>query len=70
MWGCFKHVGMSYDMILKMPIQERRAFIKKHNIESDAIERDIAQSSKSGADMHLEGSAINEFARRSQNDMN
>ena len=68
MWGCFKHVGMDYDMILRLPIQERRAFIRKHNMEADAAEREMNQS-KGGSTQHLEGSAINEFARRSQNDV-
>ena len=36
-WGCFKHVGMSWDMIMKLPIQDRRALIQKHNREQEEI---------------------------------
>lgn len=67
-WGCIKHVGMSYEMVMNIPIQERRAFIRKHNMEADAAEREMSQS-KGGSTQHLEGSAINDFARRSQNDV-
>jgi len=68
MWGCFKHVGMSWDMIQRLPMQERRALIRKHNLESEQIEREIQQSQGDSSNVHLEGAAINEFARRSQND--
>ena len=67
-WGCVKHVGMSWDMVMKLPIQERRAFIHKHNLESEALERDIAQSTGNPNNMHLEGEAINRFARLTQQD--
>ena len=66
-WGCFKHVGMSWDMIMKLPIQERRALIHKHNVESDNIERNIERSDNGGKST-IEGAAINAFAERSQND--
>ena len=32
-WGCIKHIGMSYDMYMRMPIDERREFIHRHNME-------------------------------------
>ena len=68
-WGCFKHVGMSWDMVMSLPIQERRALIHKHNVESEHIERDIEQSEKDGSVRTVEGSAINRYAEISQNDI-
>ena len=41
LYGCFKHVGMSYDMIMRMPIQDRRAMIHRHNVEQDSINKRI-----------------------------
>jgi hypothetical protein len=67
-WGCFKHVGMTWDMIMTLPIQERRAMIRKHNLETEAIERDIAQSNGNSNNRHLEGEGINDFARLTQQD--
>lgn len=67
-WGCVKHVGMSYEMTMSLPIQERRAFIRKHNLETDAINREIERSTGNGNSTHLEGEGINRFAERSQKD--
>ena len=58
---------MSWDMIMSLPIQERRALISKHNQEAEATEREIQRQNGDDTNMHLEGSAINEFAKRSQN---
>lgn len=66
-WGCFKHIGMSYDMIMKLPIQDRRALIQKHNIEQDAIAREFDKTS--GNVRTYEGESLNTFARMEQNDM-
>ena len=66
-WGCYKYVGMSWDMIMSLPMQERRAMIHKHNLDSDAVEREINGSTDT-TNHHLEGRAINEFARRNQTD--
>ena len=38
-YGCIKHVGMSYDMVMRLPIQERRSMIRKHNMEQDQSSR-------------------------------
>lgn len=53
-------------MIMKMPIQERRNFIHKHNIEQDAINREIDNDGMGGNTRTYEGESINEFARMEQ----
>ena len=58
---------MSYDMIMKLPIQDRRALIQKHNIEQDAIAREFDKTS--GIVRTYEGESLNTFARMEQNDM-
>ena len=65
-WGCFKHVGMTWDMIMTLPIQERRAMIRKHNLETEAIEREYEKNTSSDVRKY-EGESINEFARLEQN---
>ena len=65
-WGCIKHVGMSYDMYMKMPIDERREFINRHNMEQmSAMEKNTTDKNT----RTYEGEAINKFAKISQNDM-
>ena len=67
-WGCFKHIGMPWDMIMKLPIQDRRAFIHKHNREQDEINRDIDRSE--GKDMQsVQGEAINAYAKIEQSNL-
>ena len=58
---------MSWDMIMKLPMQERRILIHKHNVESDNIERNIERNDRGGSSV-IEGAAINSFAKKTQND--
>ncbi len=30
-WGCVKYIGIPYDTLLDMPIQDRKVWIMKHN---------------------------------------
>ena len=65
LYGCFKHVGMSWDMIMSMPIQERRAMIHRHNVEQDSINKRI-EAETGGPTMSYDGEAINRFAQMEQ----
>ena len=67
-YGCFKHIGMSWDMIMKLPIQERRAFIHRHNMEQDVIEREYNNQGQSNVRTY-EGESLNTFARMEQNNL-
>jgi hypothetical protein len=58
---------MSYDMIMRLPIQDRRALIYKHNMEQDAISREFDKTQ--GNVRTYEGESLNTFARMEQNDM-
>lgn len=58
---------MSWDMIMKLPIQDRRAMINKHNMEQDAISREM--DGNKGNVRTYEGESLNTFARMEQNDM-
>ena len=67
-WGCFKHVGMSLDMIMKLPIQDRRTLIQKHNREQEAINNEI-EGNNSPSNRTYEGEMINTFAKMEQSNM-
>lgn len=67
-WGCFKHVGMSWDMIMKLPIQDRRTLIQKHNREQEAINNEI-EGNNSPSNRTYEGEMINTFAKMEQSNM-
>ena len=67
-WGCFKHVGMSWDMIMKLPIQDRRTLTQKHNREQEAINNEI-EGNNSPSNRTYEGEMINTFAKMEQSNM-
>lgn len=31
LYGCFKYIGIPFDVLYKMPIRDRKFFINKHN---------------------------------------
>jgi hypothetical protein len=64
-WGCFKHIGMSWDMIMRLPIQDRRALIHKHNMEQEAISNEAKINGNSN-NRTYEGESINSFALMEQ----
>ena len=64
-WGCFKHFGMSWDMIMKLPIQDRRSLIHNHNLEQEEINKEIDGNSGSNVRTY-EGESINTFAKLEQ----
>jgi hypothetical protein len=68
LWGCFKHVGMSWDMIMKLPIQDRRTLIQKHNREQEAINNEI-EGNNTPNNRTYEGEMINTFAKMEQSNM-
>ena len=68
-WGCFKHVGMSWQMIMSLPIQDRRAMIHKHNMEQDTINMAAEQRMNGGTNTY-EGESINTFAQMEQSNKN
>jgi hypothetical protein len=59
---------MSWDMIMKLPIQERRMFIYKHNMEQDMIEKEH-NSLTQGTTRTYEGESLNTFAMMEQNNL-
>ena len=56
---------MSWDMIMRLPIQDRRSLIHKHNLEQEEINKDIEGSTNSNVRTY-EGESINTFAQLEQ----
>lgn len=57
-------------MIYSLPIQERRAFISKHNREADREEQEFKKQSGDANVRTFEGEAINTYAGLSQSNQN
>lgn len=56
---------MSWDMIMKLPIQDRRSLIHKHNLEQSEIEKDYNKENNANIRTY-EGESINRFAELEQ----
>jgi hypothetical protein len=68
-WGCFKHIGMSWDMIMRLPIHERRELIRKHNRDVEMENNRI--NNPNGTDIRTyEGESLNTFAKMEQQNKN
>lgn len=53
------------DEIMKLPVSDRKFYIKKHNQEQDELKAEL----EGGNDGYsISGEALNEYARISQND--
>lgn len=53
-------------MIMKLPIQDRKAIIHKHNLEQEQIDARIHDNGQSSTERHYEGEQLNDFARLEQ----
>lgn len=65
LYGCFKYIGIPFDILNKMPIRDRKYYIAKHNgiVEEEAR--------KERGDSKIDGEMINKFTDYSQlNDIN
>lgn len=60
MFGCFKHVGIPFDILDKMPTRDRKYYIAKHNEILDG------EKSKHSKNDTVNGVMINKFTDMEQ----
>ena len=58
LFGCFKHIKIPFDELLKMPVRDRKFFILKHN-EAAQEEKEEYESRQKGGSTKTE--AIDAF---------
>ena len=61
-WGVFRHIGIPIETVMAMPIQDRRYFIQKHNMEQEGI-KDSARGNTQG---NVYNGDLNAFAKTEQ----
>ena len=54
-------------MIMRLPIQERRALVHKHNLDAESVEREVESGGRNGDVQRFEGESINRYAEKAQN---
>lgn len=63
-WGCVHYMKLPMETVMRMPVQDRRYFIQKHNDEQQGIKKTMDK--RSGVATITDGDAINEYARLEQ----
>ena len=63
-YGCVKYIGIPYDTVMAMPVQDRKTWIQKHNIE--AKKKDTPPDVKERGSGNISGEMLNGFAKREQ----
>lgn len=59
MYGCFKYVGIPFDILDKMPVRDRKFYIAKHN---GIVDEENKKTSKNT----VNGEMLNKFTDMSQ----
>ena len=60
LFGCFKYIGIPFDILDRMPIRDRKFYIAKHNGIVELNER------KASSDNRIDGSMIDKFTDMTQ----
>ena len=60
-WGCVKYIGIPYDTVMSMPVQNRKILIRRHNHEGDIITNAGSRDNNS-----ITGEALNSYAAMEQ----
>ena len=60
LFGCFKYIGIPFDILDRMPIRDRKFYIAKHNGIVELNER------KASSDNRIDGAMIDKFTDMTQ----
>ena len=64
-WGMFRYIGIPMETIMAMPIQDRRYYIQRHNMEQEGYKEAKERSEGKGGFNSYNGD-INAFAEMEQ----
>ena len=62
-WGVTHYMKIPLETVMKMPIQDRRYFIQKHNEEQEGIK---SYRDRNSGKRTYDGEALNDFAKLEQ----
>lgn len=68
LWGCVKYIGLSWDMVMSLPIQDRKYYIQKHNYETQEANNATGSNSSGNREYmtSIYGEEVNKIAERMQ----
>lgn len=64
LWGCVKYIGLPWDMVMSLPIQDRKYFIQKHNYETEEANKASAPTKEKRN--QYSGEMVNKFVKQFQ----
>ena len=62
LFGCFKYIHIPMDTLMKMPVKDRRYYIKRHN----EITNEEQMAYNSSETMHAEGTMLDAYTDNTQ----
>lgn len=65
LYGCMKHVGIPLEVLEKMPVRDRRAYISIHNKKVDEENNENSSNNQNT----IEGEMINKYTDIAQQNM-
>jgi hypothetical protein len=65
-WGCTHYMKIPMETVMKLPVQDRRYFIQKHNEEQEGLR---TRYERRNGNQIQDGEAINAYARLEQQNL-
>lgn len=68
-YGCVKYLEIPYETVMKMPIRQRKDWIRRHNHEQSQLDSAVKKrrNQLNGSTQTIEGDDLNVYARQEQN---
>ena len=63
-YGCFKYIGIPIDTVMKMPVQNRKYFISRHNRDCEEMDEKYNHNES----INVSGEATNTYTQMSMTD--
>lgn len=61
-WGCVNYIKIPYDTVMKMPVQNRKILIQRHNYEGEKRSMEAEEKNRGT----VAGEALNAYAAQEQ----
>ena len=59
LFSCYKHIGIPFEVLEKMPVRDRKFYIIKHNLWAEG-------ENGKAPNQHIEGEMLNKYTEMSQ----
>ncbi len=60
-WGCVNYIKLPYETVMSMPVQNRKIWIQRHNLENEIAQKRMEEARENG-NGKVGGVGINSYA--------